>query len=642
MESHLLRLEQGARDSETLDSIFRAIHSIKGSSATFGFAAIAQFTHTLETLLDAVRKRALEPHANVIDMLLECVDCVRHLLTCSEQNLSLDETRVAELADKIAALSAVASAPAVTPSAVSGVHTFAIDFRPQPQFFEGGNDPLSLFRMLETMGELVVEVDLSRLPNVAEFDPEKCYLAWRLTLDTDTTREQVLEIFEWVLDACDLEVTEVTASIKPDGAAASEIFAEATGHITQQKKPPARADSLHEDRTSSQLHVSTEKVDHLINLVGELVITQSMLSEIGSDFTAAKIPLLLSRLSQLERNTRELQESVMSVRMVPISHVFNRYVRMVRDMGAQLNKEIDLQISGEQCELDKSLIEKIIDPFAHLIRNSIDHGIETPQQRIAAGKPARGSISLHAEHRSGTVVVTIKDDGRGLNHEKIRAKAIERGLLDAKATVSQEHIAQFIFGAGFSTAAQVTDVSGRGVGLDVVRSNIQSIGGSVEVSSTPGQGTQFTLRLPLTLAILEGLLVTVGAEVFVLPLTQILESLRPLPGQINTIADCCQVLRIRDEYIPILEMHRLFGIPAAIVDPYQGIVVLLESEGSRFALQVDNLVGQQQVVMKNLESNYRKVDGMLGATILGNGRVALILDASALPRLHTQRQLAAA
>lgn len=644
MEANLLRLEQGERERELLDTIFRAIHSIKGSSGTFGFSEIAQFTHILETLLDEIRKGSREPDSHLIDVLLESVDCVRHLLLSAERETPVDAGRITQLENKIAALEVADTATQPTSKCAdlaSTEHHFHIRFYPSENFFIGGNDPISLFRMLETMGDLKTQIDLSRLPSFDALDPERCYFAWQLDLISEATREQVEEVFDWVIDECEFSLDEKTLAaplptlVEPGASSLHDDARAIKDPTAEERRQPDRRQVERErsEVSTTNIHVSTGKVDRLINMVGELVITQSILNQIGNHFDMSKLPLLLNDLAQLERNTRELQESVMSIRMVPISHVFNRYSRIVRDTSAQLGKKVELKISGEQCELDRSLIEKIVDPFAHLIRNSIDHGIETPALRKQHGKPEQGTIHLHAEHCSGSVVITISDDGQGLDHDKIRAKALERGLLDPQVTISNEQLEQMIFLPGFSTAASVTDVSGRGVGLDVVRSNIQSIGGKVDVRSIAGGGTQFTLRVPLTLAILDGLLLSVGDEVFILPLTQIIESLRPAPHDIKTVADACRVLHIRNEYLPVLALHQLFAVPNAVSDPTQGILVLLEAEGTRFALLVDDLVGQQQVVMKSLEANYHRVEGMLGATILGNGKVALILDVAALPRL---------
>lgn len=647
MESNLLKLEQGDSDSELLHAIFRAIHSIKGASGTFGFTAIAQFTHTLETLLDEIRKGKRSINLAIFNVLLESVDCLRHMLSSAQDNSTLDTTQVAKMAERIAALehegTAEVEATAAPVAPASGARVFHIRFRPVPGFFHTGNDPLSLLRLLETMGELETEVDLSQLPALHDFDPESCYLAWRMTLQTEATRTEIEDVFDWVVDDCELELHEASAAaadtteLHVPSQASAIIFA----HAGEEKPSPQRrqSDTDRFDGTAISIHVSTTKVDRLINMVGELVITQSMLNQIGTHFDLDKLALLQNSLVQLERNTRELQESVMSIRMVPISYVFTRYVRMVRDMATQLGKKVELKISGEQCELDKSLIEKIVDPLTHLIRNSIDHGIETPALRKQKGKPEQGTIWLHAEHSSGSVAITLRDDGEGLNHEKIRAKAIEHGLAEPHAAaLSHDQVEQFIFLPGFSTAASVSDISGRGVGLDVVRNNIQSIGGTVDAHSVPGDGTQFTLRVPLTLAILDGLLVAVGKEIFILPLMQVIESLRPSYEDIKTVAGESQVLRLRDEYLSVVALHELFSLPQAISDPWEGILVLLEADGTRFALLVDDLINQQQVVMKSLESNYQKVDGMLGATILGDGKVALILDVNALLRLSQKRK----
>ena len=651
MESNLLKLEQGEHDSELLNAIFRAIHSIKGSSGTFGFNEIAQFTHILETLLDEIRKGKREINPTTINVLLESVDCLTHMLSSAQNSSALDLAQVTDMAQRISALNQIGSTEAtelITPIAAPVRESvFRITFRPFPQFFHTGNDPLNLFRLLETMGELESEVDFSHLPVLAELDPENCYLGWQMTLRTEASRADIEDVFDWVVDDCEFELIEEHAPVVGLNSRTSTLIAPLAPQtqMSEDKRQHNRRqnDADRFDSSAISIHVSTTKVDRLINMVGELVITQSMLNQIGTHFDMSKLALFQDSLVQLERNTRELQESVMSIRMVPISYVFNRYVRMVRDMAAQLDKKIELRISGEQCELDKSLIEKIVDPLTHLIRNSIDHGIESPALRKQMGKPEQGTIWLHAEHSSGSVAITLRDDGEGLNHEKIRAKAIEQGLLEPHSTFTSEQVEQLIFMPGFSTAKTVSDISGRGVGLDVVRSNIQSIGGTVDANSVSGSGTQFTLRVPLTLAILDGLLVAVGEEIFILPLMQVIESLRPTREDIKTVAGESQILHIRDEYLSVVALHELFSLPNAISSPWQGILVLLEADGTRFALLVDDLVNQQQVVMKSLESNYQKVDGMLGATILGNGKVALILDVTALLRLSQKhKQLALA
>ena len=647
MESSLLQMERGARDSELLNAIFRVIHSIKGASGTFGFNDIAQFTHTLETLLDEIRKGKREVNSHAINVLLESVDCLRQMHASVQSDTALDLAHIADVAKRIDALYHADDTRATEAleqiEAPGGERLFRISFHLLPRFFRAGNDLLNLFRLLDNLGELKIEVNLSH--SVDRTDPESRSLAWQTTLKTVASRAEIEEIFNWVADDCEFDLIEEPADsvgMAPSGLQNSVTANVANAASVTRGKDRRdhlrrQGDIVRIDSSGISIHVSTEKVDRLINMVGELVITQSMINQIGADFDMGKLALLQTRLAQLERSTRELQESVMSIRMVPISHVFNRYLRMVRDMALQLDKEVELKISGEQCELDKILIEKIVDPLTHLIRNSMDHGLESRALRKQKGKPEQGTIWLHAEHSSGSVVITLRDDGQGLSHEKIRAKAIEQGLLEPQAALTPEQIEQLIFLPGFSTAATVSDISGRGVGLDVVRANIRSIGGSVEVNSVSGIGTRFTLRIPLTLAILDGLLVSVGGEVFVLPLTQVIESLRPERQNVKTITGEGQVLHIRDAYLPVAMLHELFSIPDAISQPWQGILVLVEVDGIKFAMQVDALLSQQQVVMKSMEANYRKVDGMLGATILGDGKVALILDVTAVLRLHQKK-----
>lgn len=671
MESKLLQLEQGEHDNELLNAVFRVIHSIKSASGTFGFDDIAQFTHTLETLLDEIRKGKREINSTTIGVLLASVDCLRSMHVSVQNNTALDSAQVADVAQQIDELyhagnMRISELPEqVAPPGDEKL--FRITFRTLSRFFQDGNDLFNIFRLLDNFGELKTGVGFYGSSD--DNNPENYSLVWQMTLRTAALRTDIEDIFDWVAGDCEFELIEdavetapgglqnatntfTTTDLSPRIQVAATAGAASTGKSSaglvargrdRREQLRRQNDSIRVDGASASIHVSTEKVDRLINMVGELVITGSMLNQTGTHFEANKLTLLRNGLAQLERNTRELQDSVMAIRMVPISQVFNRYLRMVRDMALQLDKKVELIISGEQCELDKILIEKIVDPLTHLIRNSMDHGIESPAVRRQEGKPEHGTIWLHAEHSSGSVVITLRDDGQGLNHEKIRAKAIEQGLIEAHAAPAPEQIEQLIFLPGFSTAATVSDISGRGVGLDVVRSNIRSIGGSVEANSTAGGGTRFTLRIPLTLAILDSLLVSVGEEVFVLPLTQVIESLRPERQDIKTVAGQGQVLHIRNEYLPVVALHELFSIPTAINHPCEGILVLVEADWGRFAMQVDNLVSQQQVVMKNLESNYRKVDGILGATILGDGRVALILDVTAMLRLnqnHKQSALA--
>jgi two-component system chemotaxis sensor kinase CheA len=653
MEQALLHLDPGAAaaDPEAINSVFRAAHSIKGGAATFGFAAVAGFTHHLETLLDRMRAgtRAVDPP--VVDLLLHSVDAVRALLSAARDGAPADAERVAALEHELRLAldhSGPAAPKAVVPAAAAAAAPSAwrIRFVPQPQMFRSGNDPLRILRGLAELGELAAEADLSAAPAFAEAEAESCYFAWDLKLRAACTREDVQELFAWVEDECELTIEPFseTAQDEPAPPATSG----AAGRVPavpvpkpvlvpiSQAGPPPRPSASAE---TSSIRVSTDKIDMLINLVGELVITQAMLAQHARGLDPVANERLLAGLSQLDHNTRRLQEAVMSTRMLPIDSVFSRFPRMLRDLAARLGKQLRLQTAGEATELDKSVIEKIADPLTHLVRNAVDHGIELPEARAAAGKDACGTLRLEAAHQGGQIVIAVIDDGRGLDRERILAKARERGIAVAD-NVPDSEVYNLIFAPGFSTAAEVTDVSGRGVGMDVVRKNIQALNGQVELSSSPGRGTRVTIRLPLTLAILDGMSIAVGSEVFIIPLNSVVESLQPQPEQIKSLSGSRCLLRVRDEYLPLLPLYQLFGLDPGRREPHHGIVVVLEAEGNKLALLVDDLLGQHQVVIKSLESNYRRVSGVSGATILGDGRVALILDVAEILR-STARAAAA-
>lgn len=635
METDLLRLEANTGDVETMHSIFRAVHSIKGAAGTFGFNEIAGFTHGLETFLDKMRTGGLRASAAIVNLLLKSVDTLRDLLAAAQagQPPSADAKRAhTEVITELAAVdTAVAVANATggfaapvaaleTPAVTTTETIYRIEFAPQPHLLTTGNDPLRLLQLLARMGTaLDVIANTDALPPLEEMQPETSYFSWHLTLTSVVSRKEIDDVFAWVADDCRLAIDE--------GGAASAL--EAAPSVSAAAAPRERAEAT--AGASGSLHVSTEKVDDLINLVGELVITQTMLKQIGENVTSSQVANLQAALAQLERNTRELQQRVMSIRMLPASFAFNRFARMVRDTSQALGKKVELKISGEQSELDKTVIEKLIDPLTHLLRNSLDHGIEAPAVRVAAGKSAVATLALHAEHKGGNVVIRIADDGQGLNREKIRARAIARGLLSADQAVSDDDINRLIFMPGFSTADVVTDVSGRGVGMDVVRRNIQSLGGNIDIHSETGKGVTFTVRLPLTLAIVDGMSIALGDQTFILPLTFIVESIRPEPNAVRAINGNGRVIEVRGEYVPVVVLKDLLGFAAAPT-PQESILVLVEADGRKVALQVDALLGQDQVVIKSLEANYRKVRYMSGATILGDGRVALILDVAALVR----------
>ena len=658
MEKALLDLSQGVDDSELIHLIFRSAHSIKGGSGTFGFTAVASFTHVMETLLDQMREGEREITEEALNLLLESGDVLRDMLEAARDEGEFDAERAASTQSRLEAMLGQGSdtgAKAVEPTDSSdAAGGWLIDFKPYTELLKTGNDPVRMFRELAELGKLQVEVATDALPDFNDFDPEECHLAWKLRLTGEVTHEQLDEIFEWVDGDCDLTIE----SLSPEMSAPSsqEAVANATSQPADSGDPVAAvqmpppdstppkavdkpADRRKGDRRSagnadSSIRVSIQKIDELINMVGELVITQSMLGEIGSgeieQFDSARLERLRDGLQQLERNTREMQESVMQIRMLPISFSFNRFPRLVHDLSSKLGKKIELKISGENTELDKTVMEKIGDPLVHLVRNSLDHGIEMPEDRVARGKPETGIIHLNAFHQGGNIVIEISDDGGGLPADKILAKARERGLVGADEALSHERTLELIFEPGFSTADVVSDVSGRGVGMDVVRRNIKDLGGTIEVHSILGEGSTFTIRLPLTLAILDGQLLSVGDETFIMPLISIIESLQVDTAMVNSVAGSTEMYRLRDDYIPIVRLYDIFGIEPKTTRLQEALLVVVEHEGNKIGLMVDELLGQQQVVIKSLETNYRRIEGLSGATILGDGTVALILDVGGL------------
>jgi two-component system chemotaxis sensor kinase CheA len=672
MEAALLKLNLGAPEPELIGTIFRVAHSIKGGSATFGFSEVASFTHTCETLLDELRGNRMQVTRHVTDLLLKSVDVMREMLRSVQRKEPIDAQRVADLqfdlelaiaqknqavaapAPVAAPVVAAAPAPVVEAAKPSAAHRWRISFRPFPQLFVHGNDPLRMLRELAELGELSVKLDGNALPSLEQLDPESCYLAWDLTLDSDATREVVNQVFDWAEGDCELKITEeeVPVVAAPVAVAATPAAAEAKPsnvvNIADAKPaeapaPAAAAAAVHEGPKAGgpadggSIRVSTEKIDELMNTVGELVITQSMLTQLGTKFTGHAAEQLRSGLATLERNVRELQESVMRVRMLPISFVFSRFPRMVRDLSGRLGKHVELKMTGDQTELDKTVMEKIGDPLVHLVRNSVDHGIEMPDVRAAAGKAQTGTVFLNAYHKGGAITVEVGDDGGGLNKDRILKKARERSLIGPNETLSDDQIYELIFMAGFSTAEQTTDISGRGVGMDVVRRNIKELGGTIEVRSELGKGSRFIITLPLTLAIVDGQSVAVGTETYIVPLITIIESLQLKPGMVNRVAGTGEVFWFRDGYVPVVRLHEVFGVEPRTTQLHEGLIMVVEGEGRKVGLFVDDLLGQQQVVIKSLETNFRRVDGVSGATILGDGAVALILDVPGLIRVATQR-----
>jgi len=667
MEASLLKLNLGAPEPELINTIFRVAHSIKGGSATFGFSEVASFTHTCETLLDELRGNRMQVTRPITDLLLKSVDVMRDMLRAVQHKTPVDAQKVADLQfdlelailqkDSAPAAPApvAAPAPAVADAVVASTkHRWRISFRPYPQLFVHGNDPLRMLRELSEIGDLTINSDTHALPNLNDLDPSSCYLAWDLTVETDATREVIDQVFDWAEGDCDLKIHDERGA--PAAAASAAVVTEKPAAAVEAKTAEAAPTRPHLQAVpssdqpespkqqglgdGSSIRVSTEKIDELMNTVGELVITQSMLSQLGTKVEGRVAEQLRSGLAQLERNMRELQESVMRVRMLPISFVFSRFPRMVRDLSGRLGKQVDLKMSGEQTELDKTVLEKIGDPLVHLVRNSVDHGIEMPDVRAANGKSQNGTVYLEAYHKGGNITVEVGDDGGGLNKDRILKKARERNLIGPNETLSDDQIYELIFMAGFSTAEQTTDISGRGVGMDVVRRNIKELGGTIEVRSQLGKGSRFIITLPLTLAIVDGQSVSVGDETYIVPLVTIIESLQLKQGMVNRVAGQGEVFWFRDGYLPVVRLHEVFNAKPRTTQLHEGLIMVVEGEGRRVGLFVDDLLGQQQVVIKSLETNFRRVDGVSGATILGDGQVALILDVPGLVRVAALRAAA--
>ncbi len=646
-EANLLRLEGGERAPELLNAIFRAIHSIKGAAGSLGFPEIGRFTHEFEHVLDDLRKGDFEPDAEAVDTMLACVDHVRFALRAAQAEKPHDAARDAALLERLADLRAGGAAhhaakPAAAPIVGEPAQAaYRIRFRPSEGFFASGNDALKLFRVLDSMGNLTVRADLSTLPAPEAFDAEKCYLAWDLELRTDRPRQEVTDVFGWVEDDCQV-VVELAAE------APSAVPAEAAPRAPERRGQDRRRGDRRSERRrgddldaqaqprSDILHVGRAKLDGLMNAVGELVITKTILKQVISEMVHDGAGRLEEALQELEHHARELQDSVMSIRMQPMSFAFGRFPRLVRDLCQASGKLVQLRVSGEGSELDSTVIEKLVDPLTHLVRNALDHGIESPSERVAAGKVETATLTLHAEHRGGNIEIVVAEDGRGISRERVKAKAVELGLLAAQDKVPDERIHELIFAPGFSTAEKLNELSGRGVGLDVVRKNVSELNGSIKVESEPGRGTRFVIRLPLTLAIVDGMRVGVADESYIVALSSIVECIRPGAASVRPIANQGHVVDVRGDFLPLVSLGALFGIEAA--GPDEGIAVVLESDGTRIALLVDSLLGQEQVVIKTLEANYRKVPCVAGATILGEGKVVLILDAAALVRSAYESQ----
>jgi len=681
MEAQLLEIDIEAADDEELNSIFRCAHSVKGGAATFGFADVAELTHQMETLLDKLRRHELAPTSAMVDVLLQSGDALRAQLA-RHQGAGGDEVDTTELLAAIRAMSSGKAAPAAPTPPAAPVVSALLAEPPAPAELAATDvatdgpaarelevrvgplqDPTQANNLIELFNEIT---DLGTIEAIDGGQPSDGIRRFRVI--TTSSDSDLLDLFTFHVARDEVALLPMTdgygfhagspgappevelqqrdpgygffddapgsPTTAPSDTAGGAVAAPADAGATAKAaaRAPARADKAPAAALeSSTLRVSVEKVDQLINLVGELVITQAMLAQNSKQIDPALYQQLAAGLADLDRNTRDLQESVMSIRMIPMSMVFSRFPRMLRDLAAKLGKKVEFETRGEATELDKGLVEKITDPLTHLVRNSCDHGIELPAERLAKGKSEHGTITLAASHQGGSILIEVRDDGKGLSRTKLISKARERGI-DAPDSMTDAEVWSLIFAPGFSTADVVTDVSGRGVGMDVVKKNITALGGTVEIDSAEGYGMSVKVRLPLTLAIMDGMSVGVGDEVYILPLSSVIESFQVNPGTIRTIGGTGRVIEVRDEFMPVLDLERVFDVPRFDHDQAGGIVVVAEAEGGRVAMLVDQLLGQQQVVVKNLEANYRRVNDISGATIMGDGRVALILDVGSLVR----------
>jgi len=680
MESGLLNLRAAPDDVELLNAIFRAAHSIKGGAGSFGLNSLVRFTHSLESLLDRLRSAEMSATEEVIDILLHSVDVLRYLLGAeAEAELPAEAAELHERVETLLAGQAAAAAPPVAEAAPAAeaqpatggqLNYYKVEFHPDREIFASGTNPIVLLRNLAALGTVSsCQIHTDELPDLADLDPEQCYLSWTVELASNCPEAEVREVFEFVEHLAEIRIQCVEAAAAPQPVAAPQaavlpassgapaaavaavVAVPVAAPVVERRQTPDRRQAADRRQSPSRsaasgesgsIRVAIDKVDRLIDLVGELVIAHVMAAQMVEDFEPSCLPKLREAVAAMERNTRELHERVMAVRMLPVGTVFQRYTRTVYDIAQATGKQIRLEMEGEETEIDKSMLELLGDPLTHLIRNSADHGIEAPEARLAAGKPEEGVITLRAFHRSGRIVIEIEDDGAGIDPKKVRAKGIERGLIAADAQLSDDQLRLLIFEPGFSTKEQISDLSGRGVGMDVVKRNVQQLSGTVALASEVGSGSTVTIELPLTLAILEGLLVRVGERTLVLPLLSVVETVPLRDNQIVRLAEKGEVVVIRDESIPLLRLSRYLGLAqeakmdeAASAEAHnRRLAVIVAAGDKKVGLVVDELLGQQQVVVKSLERHLRKVDGLMGATILGDGCVAPIVDVAGVAAMN--------
>lgn len=653
LEDKVTTLTVDAIDFEDLNAIFRAVHSMKAGAGAFKFDRLVAYTHIFESVLDQMRQDKLDINQNVIDIMIRGGDVLADLVAAAEEDVEFeggsDEDVRALLEDLLSGTGdGESSSGAATEDLLddtdgnsddtaSADTIYSIAFRPKAELFRHANEPLLIIRELRSLGQLDIVLDSTKLPDFRTMEVEDAYFHWLLTLESSCSRADVDEVFEFVIDDCDLEITEeagvaretdaeTAASVEEPELLMPSAVAE-TEAVSQKTTSASKSGKQKAGSQITSIRVDLDRVDRLVNQVSEMVIAQSMVVQDISLALGPRAAVELQGLEDLALRTRHLQEGVMAIRMQPVKSVFSRMPRVVRDLSAKLGKKIDLETCGETTEVDKTVIEELGDPLTHMIRNSLDHGIEPPEERLAAGKSETGTIKLSAEHRSGRILIQVSDDGRGIDRDRVLEKAIERGVVAKDQTLTPEEVDELIFHPGFSTAEEVSEVSGRGVGMDVVRRNILALGGRTTVESEMGVGTTFTLTLPLTLAILDGMLISVGTQKYILPLTTIIETVRPEPGSIRKLTDGLEVMHIRGEVLRLVHLSQVFDVKGAETDPAKALVVLVElASGKKIGLVVDELLGQQQVVIKSMEENYKIIPGVSGATILGDGMVALIVD----------------
>lgn len=646
MEAGLLLLEASGGDQETLNTIFRAAHSIKGAGSTFGMDQVARFTHVLENLLDRMREGEIKPERDLCGLLLKATDVLSGLIQ-AERTQGTGPADVETVYGALQQYSSTAkpsdSRPVEVTAEPAGNRSFHVRFAPSKSFFHFGQNPLFLIDELQKLAkECQTKADVSRIPPLSQLDPEACYLAWEMLLKSEHPEQALHDVFMFV-DGDSVPTIRGMDSISPADLGLSRPAEPAAGEpdvgVTvgpsaagqssgSQAVSPAATQSV-----SETVRVDRDRLDNMINQIGELVIGTSMVEQ---DWMRFHPDMESSALVQLGKIVRDLQEMSLSLRMVPVAATFQKMARLVRDLSHRLGKQVRLETEGEDAELDKSVVDQIGDPLLHMVRNSIDHGIEMPEERMAAGKPAEGVVCLKAYHQSGNFIIEILDDGKGLDRDRILSKAVERGIVSENDTLTDDEIYGLIFAAGFSTAEKVTDVSGRGVGMDVVRRNVEALQGSISIRSVKGKGCRIIVRLPLTLAILDGLLVRVARDSYVIPLLSVVESIKPEPDQIQKVLGRGEVVSLRGEIVPLVRLDCVLNRAVDRHEMSDSLLVIVEDQGRKYALDVDELLGQQQVVIKNLEANFQKVPGIAGATILGDGRVSLILDINGLCALSSR------